>query len=58
MISVHPEVEVKVLAELQALQLMPSAELPQPRVMTYDDIAKLTYTSNAIKASNEPIPLA
>ena len=51
MISVHPEVEVKVLAELQALQLMPSAAQPQPRLMTYDDLAKLTYTCNAIKVS-------
>ena len=40
---------MKVVAELQALQLMPSAEQPQPHSMTYDDIAKLTYTSNAIK---------
>ena len=54
----HREVEASVLTELQALQLMPSAEQPQPRIMTYDDIAKLTYTSNAIKASTEPIPLA
>ena len=51
MISVHPEVEAKVLAELQALQLMPSAERSQPRDMEYDDMARLTYTSNAIKAS-------
>lgn len=51
MISMHPEVEAKVIAELEAQQLMPSAELPQPRPMEYDDIVKLTYTSNAIKAS-------
>ena len=50
MICAHPEVEAKVVAELQTLQLMPSAEQPQPRSMTYDDIAKITYTSNAIKA--------
>ena len=47
----HPEVEAKVLAELQALQLMPSTEQLQPRAMEYDDVARLTYTSNAIKAS-------
>jgi hypothetical protein len=49
MISVHPEVEAKVVSELQELQLVPSAKQLQPRSMTYDDIAKLTYTSNAIK---------
>ena len=54
MISVHPEVEARVLAELQALQLMPSAERPQPRAMEYDDMARLTYTSNAIKAMLSP----
>lgn len=42
------------LAELQALQLMPSAAQPQPRSMTYDDTAKLTYTCNAIKVNHCP----
>ena len=54
MISVHPEVEARVLAELRALQLMPSAERPQPRAIKYDDMARLTYTSNAIKALLTP----
>ena len=54
MISVHPEVEARVLAELRALQLMPSAEWPQPRAMEYDDMARLTYTSSAIKALLTP----
>ena len=40
------------LAELQALQLMPTAAQPQPRPMTYDDLAKLTHTCNAIKVSH------
>jgi hypothetical protein len=49
MIQAHNEVESKVLAELQSLGLMPTSEQPIPRLMVYDDLAKLTYTSNAIK---------
>ena len=49
MISMHEEVEAKVLAELAFLGLMPTPEQPTPRAMEYDDIAKLTYTTNAIK---------
>ncbi|CAK0783590.1 hypothetical protein CVIRNUC_006789 [Coccomyxa viridis] len=57
MISVHPEVEARVLAELRALQLMPSAKRPQPRAMEYDDMARLTYTSNAIKEAMRMLPV-
>lgn len=49
MIMSHPEVEIKVLAELAALGLMATPEQPTPRAMEYDDIAKLTCTTNAIK---------
>lgn len=49
MITQHPEVEAKVLAELASLGLMATINEPTPRAMEYDDIAKLTYTTNAIK---------
>lgn len=49
MISQHPQVEQKVLEELRGLQLLATAEQPQPRSMTYDDIAQLPYTTHAIK---------
>lgn len=49
MITQHPEVEAKVLAELASLGLMATINQPTPRVMEYDDISKLTYTTNAIK---------
>lgn len=49
MISQHDAVETKVVAELQALGLMPTAGQPQSRMMDYDDIARLVYTGNAIK---------
>ncbi|KAK9905036.1 hypothetical protein WJX75_008344 [Coccomyxa subellipsoidea] len=57
MISMHEEVEAKVLAELAFLELMPTPEQPTPRAMEYDDIAKLTYTTNAIKESMRMLPV-
>ena len=53
MISSHEEAEAKVLAELASLGLMPTPEQPSPRTMEYDDIAKLTYTTNAIKVPSD-----
>ena len=49
MISQHPEVEAKVLAELDALELLTTPARPQPRPMIYDDIARVAYTTCAIK---------
>ncbi len=49
LISQHPEVEAKVLAELESLQLMASPQLPSPRPLEYADLSKLTYLSCCIK---------
>ena len=49
MISQHPEVEAKVLAELDSLELLCTATRQHPRAMLYEDIAKLNYTHNAIR---------
>ncbi len=49
MISQHPEVEAKVLAELDGLGLLVTPERPNPRPLEYDDLTKLTYTNNCIK---------
>ncbi|CAL8464267.1 g3802 [Coccomyxa elongata] len=57
MITQHPEVEAKVLAELASLGLMATITQPTPRAMEYDDIAKLTYTTNAIKESMRMLPV-
>lgn len=48
-ISQHPEVESKVLAELDGLNLLVKKENPSPREMTFDDLQRLKYTSSAIK---------
>ncbi|KAK9807492.1 hypothetical protein WJX72_000759 [[Myrmecia] bisecta] len=57
MISQHPEVEAKVLAELDSLGLLVTTARPSPRAMEYDDIAKLTYTTAATKESMRMLPV-
>ena len=52
MISQHPDVEAKVLAELDVLELLVTPARPQPRAMTYEDTGKLVYTIWAIKVSS------
>lgn len=49
MITQHPEVEEKVLAELDAYGLLVTPERPNPRLLEWDDLGKLTYTNNCIK---------
>ena len=48
-ISQHPEVEARIMAELRALGVMPSAEHPQARELTYADTCELTYLQAVIK---------
>lgn len=48
-ISQHSEVEAKIAAELQSLGLIPTAENPQPRELTYSDTCELTYLQAVIK---------
>ena len=49
LISQHPEVEAKMLAELEELQLLASPQQPRPRPLEYTDLNKLTYLSCCIK---------
>ena len=49
MISQHPDVERKVLAELDAVGLLVTPERPNPRPMEWDDFGKLSYTNACIK---------
>ena len=48
-ISQHPEVEARIVAELQALGVMPSAEHPHARELTYADTCELNYLQAVIK---------
>ena len=50
MISMHPAVEAKVLAELDAHGLLVTAQRPTPRQLDWEDLGKLTYTNHCIKA--------
>lgn len=54
MITQHPEVERKVLAELDAHGLLVTPARPNPRSLEWDDLGKLTYTNNCIKVEIPP----
>ncbi|CAL8469474.1 g9015 [Coccomyxa elongata] len=49
MLSQHPEVEARLVKELDALQLLVTAERPAPRSPEYADISRLTYLKCVIK---------
>lgn len=49
LISQHPEVERKILAELEGLELLKTPQNPRPREMAYADLSKLTYLNAVIK---------
>ena len=48
-VSQHPKVEAKIVAELQQLGLMPTAEQPEPRDLQYADMSELTYLQAVVK---------
>ena len=49
LISHHPVVEQKILAELDSLELLRSSTRLTPRELTYADLSKLTYLNAVIK---------
>ena len=51
MIATHAEVERRVADELEALGLLATPANPHPRQLEYDDVSKLVYLNNCIKAS-------
>jgi hypothetical protein len=55
-VSQHPEVEAKIVAELDSLGLLATAAQPQPRQLQYEDLSKLTYLNMVIKARRPPLP--
>ncbi len=49
-VSQAPKVEASIVEELRSLDLLATAERPTPRPIQWDDVAKLTYLNNVIKA--------
>ena len=49
MLTQNPEVEAKVVAELDRLELLVTKDRPQPRQMTYTDLSKLEYLQAVVK---------
>lgn len=63
LLSQHPEVQAKVLQELQSLGLAASPKQPQPRQLSYSDLGELAYLQAVVKVpfatlyqSSLPIP--
>ncbi len=54
LVSQHPEVEAKICQEMDQHGLLVTAARPNPRQVTYDDLAKLTYLDMAIKVGLLP----
>ncbi len=49
MISQHPEVEARIVEELQSLDLLATPQRPRVRQLQHADLSRLTYLSCAIK---------
>lgn len=47
--SQHPEVEARVVSELDSLGLLATRERPQPRALQFEDLGKLAYLNLVIK---------
>ena len=56
-ISQHPEVEAKIVRELQVLGVCATADGKEPRRLTPADMQKLTYLPCVVKVSNTPADL-
>lgn len=50
LLSQHPEVEARVVAELDALELLVTLSRPAPRELEWADLGRLTYLQAVIKA--------
>ena len=50
LVSQHPEVEAKLVAELEQAGLLATPQQPEPRALQYADLSKLTFLSMVIKA--------
>lgn len=50
-LSQHPDVEAKVIAELDACELLVTPARPQPRTPEYDDLPRLNYLKCVIKVA-------
>jgi hypothetical protein len=52
LLSQNPDVEAKVLAELDSLELLVTPERPNPRKLEWADLNKLVYLQAVIKVHN------
>lgn len=48
-VSQNPQIEAKIVQELDSLGLLANKGNPQPRELQYEDLSKLTYLNMVIK---------
>ena len=51
-VSQHPEVEARILEELDSMELSITPARPNPRPLTFADLGRLTYLQAVVKACN------
>ena len=52
MLTQHPEVEARIVEELDAMELLTTYERPNPRKLVYDDLKQLNYLQCVIKVGS------
>jgi fatty acid synthase len=57
-IVTNPDVEAKVVAELEQQGFLASPPRPQPRTLEYDDIPKLPYLAAVVNETMRILPVA
>ena len=50
LVSQHPEVEAKIVEELEQAGLLATPQQPEPRALQYGDLSRLSYLNMVIKA--------
>ena len=48
-VSQNPQIEAKIVQELDSLGLLATSSNPQPRELQHEDLSKLTYLNMVIK---------
>ena len=49
LLAQHPDAEARICEELQGLGLLAAKDAPSPRLLEYEDLAKLTYLNACLK---------
>ena len=57
LVSQHPDIEDKIVQELRQHGLLATADKPNPRSPSFDDLAELKYLSSTVKETLRLLPV-